>query len=117
MNYCTLNSFKLCNYLLYTLYKKKVYYKDKDKEKEVRTMTIQYIGKRACNRWGGKEHRIAEFIYEDKEEEKFMKIVEFLKELGYEIDTGVENWAAVEVNDRSEFEQLIRDYKKAKGAV
>ena len=68
-------------------------------------MTLNYVGKRAF------EKRLAEFSYEENEAERFMKIANALEEYGYKIDTGVEGWAAIEVDDRSEFEEVKKDFR------
>ena len=63
-------------------------------------MTLKYVGERAFDR------RLAEFTYDDHEEERFMKIADALQEAGYDIDTGVQNWAAIKVEDRDEFDEV-----------
>ena len=74
-------------------------------------MTIQYVGSRQFRM------RLAEFSYTDKEEARFMKIADHLRGLGYDVDTGVENWAAIRVSDRDEYEQVLEDYKEAKKLI
>ena len=71
-------------------------------------MRISYVGNRSF------KTRLAEFSYKDGEEEKFMEICRQLEELGYKVDTGVANWACIEVEDRQEYEQVARDYLKIK---
>lgn len=74
-------------------------------------MTLKYVGERAF------DHRLAEFNYEEHEEERFFKIAEELKEEGYNIDTGVEGWAAIRVEDRIEFEEVKRDFQRIRRAI
>ena len=74
-------------------------------------MTINYVGERA---W---KHRLAEFSYRENETERFMKIAESLRETGYDIDTGCEGWAAIRVDDRNEYNQVVEDYRKAKRLI
>ena len=74
-------------------------------------MTINYVGSRQFNK------RLAEFSYTDEEESRFMKIVAHLRDLGYNVDTGCENWAAIEVADRAEYEDVLTDYKEAKRLI
>ena len=54
-------------------------------------MTINYVG---CRAWRESPSRIS---YTEKEECRFLKIANYLRDLGYEIDTGVEGWAAIRV--------------------
>lgn len=74
-------------------------------------MTINYVGGRQSKK------RLAEFSYTDKEEARFYKIVDYLKGIGWEIDTGVVNWAAIEVFDKDEYEKVLADYKEAKRLI
>ena len=74
-------------------------------------MTLKYVGERAY------DHRLAEFTYEEHEEERFFKIAEELKEEGYNIDTGVEGWAAIRVEDRNEFEEVKRDFQRIRRSI
>lgn len=74
-------------------------------------MTINYVGSRQF------KNRLAEFSYEDNEFERFMKIAAYMKELGWNIDTGVYNWAAIAVADRGEYEDVLADYKEAKRLI
>lgn len=74
-------------------------------------MTINYVGNRQFNK------RLAEFNCTEKEYERFLKIMEHLQGLGYEVDTGVVYWAAIEVDDRYEYEQVLEDYKAAKKLI
>ena len=80
-------------------------------------MTINYRGTvdNAKHRLGGR--RFAEFSYEDHEEERFFKIADHLKQQGWNIDTGVYNWAAIEVSDREEYEAVLDDWKEAKKLI
>lgn len=82
-------------------------------------MTIKYIGTRSNNEIGGycEDKRFAEFSYKEEETEHFMKIVAYLENLGYSVDTGVEGWACVEVENADEYKTLAEDYKKAKKAT
>ena len=44
-----------------------------------------------------------------------MRVFDFLRNIkGWNIDTGVYGWAGCEVEDRDEYDELVRDYKKAK---
>lgn len=74
-------------------------------------MTIKYVGNRQF------KTRLAEFTYEDHEEARFEKIAEYMRSEGYDIDTGCANWAAIEVDDRNEYEQVVETYKKAKKMI
>lgn len=74
-------------------------------------MTIKYVGNRQF------KTRLAEFTYEDHEETRFEKIVEYMRNEGYDIDTGCANWAAIEVDNRDEYEQVVETYKKAKKII
>lgn len=80
-------------------------------------MTINYRGTvdNAKHRLNGR--RFAEFSYEDHEEERFFKIADYLKQQGWNIDTGVYNWAAIEVSDREEYEAVLDDWKEAKKLI
>ena len=82
-------------------------------------MTISYRGTVANEKVGGycKGKRFAEFSYEDHEEERFFKIADHLKKQGWDIDTGVYNWAAIEVSDREEYEAVLADWKEAKKLI
>ena len=74
-------------------------------------MTLNYVGSRAF------KTRLAEFGYEDKEEARFLKIIEKLEMQGWDIDASVENWAACEVENFEEFEMLKHDWQAARRAV
>lgn len=74
-------------------------------------MTLKYVGKRAF------KMRLGEFGYSEKEEGRAAKIFEYLKKQGWDIDTGVYEWAAVEVADRAEFDYLMADFKAAKRII
>lgn len=74
-------------------------------------MTLNYVGNRAF------KTRLAEFEYSEKEEKRFMKIAGFMKKEGWNIDTGVEGWAAIEVEDREQFNEVMADFKKAKKLI
>ena len=74
-------------------------------------MTLTYVGNRAS------KTRLAEFGYNDKEEQRFLEIAAKLKELGWCIDTSVENWAGCEVEDKNEFELLKSDWKRMRRAT
>lgn len=71
-------------------------------------MTLKYVGSRAFR------HRLAEFSYDDHEEDRFDKIVEALRAEGYEVDNGVENWAAIRVCDREEFDEVKELFQQLK---
>lgn len=80
-------------------------------------MTLKYYGTRDNNRIGTvglRNKRIAEFAYNDDETDRFFNIISSLESLGWNIDTGVANWACVEVADKEEFNNLMEDYKEAK---
>ena len=82
-------------------------------------MTIKYVGTRDNNRVGGycRNKRFAEFSYRDEEQERFFKIADCLEMQGYEIDTGVANWAIIEVADREEYNEVVERFKEAKRAI
>ena len=76
-------------------------------------MTISYIGARS--RYTSRGIRQADFSYTEKEETLAMRVFDFLRNIkGWDIDTGVYGWAGCEVEDRDEYDELVRDYKKAK---
>lgn len=74
-------------------------------------MTLNYIGSRA------NKERLAEFSYENKEENRFMRIAEALRREGYDIDVGVQNWAAIKVEDRAEFDKVKRDFQRLRRKI
>lgn len=74
-------------------------------------MTLKYVGERAFNR------RLAEFSYEENEEDRFMDIAEALEEEGYKIDTGVYGWAAIVVEDRDEFEEVKKAFQRLRRTI
>lgn len=74
-------------------------------------MTINYVGTRQF------DDRLAEFSYTDAEETRFLKIIEYMKKQGWDIDTGVENWAAIKVLDKNEYDCVLADWKKAKKLI
>ena len=82
-------------------------------------MTIKYVGTKANNEIGGgcANKRFAEFTYSDKEAARFEKIIENLEMNGYSVDCGIENWAAIEVADKSEYDQVAECYKAAKRVI
>lgn len=71
-------------------------------------MEIHYVGKRKFRQ------RLAEFSYEDKEEDRFFAIAKAMEERGWNIDVGVQNWAAIEVTDRGEYEEVKADWIELK---
>lgn len=76
-------------------------------------MTVNYIGER--NRYSNRGARMAEFSYAEKEEAFALRLFDFLRDIkGWNIDDGVIGWAGCEVEDRDEYNDLVRDYKKAK---
>ena len=74
-------------------------------------MEIHYVGKREFRQ------RLAEFSYEDEEEDRFFAIAKAMEEKGWKIDVGVQNWAAIEVMDRDEYEEVKADWMKIKRAI
>lgn len=82
-------------------------------------MTIKYVGTRDNNRVGGycRNKRFAEFSYRDEEQDRFFKIAEYLEMQGYSIDTGVFNWALIEVADREEYNEVAARFKEAKRVI
>lgn len=71
-------------------------------------MTLNYVGERAF------KMRMGEFTYREEEEERAFKIFEYLREQGWDIDTGVYEWAGVNVADKEEYNCLMADFKCAK---
>ena len=71
-------------------------------------MEIHYVGKRKFRQ------RLAEFSYEDKEEDRFFAITKAMEERGWNIDVGVQNWAAIEVMDHGEYEEVKADWIELK---
>lgn len=74
-------------------------------------MTLRYVGERAFDR------RLAEFNYTEKEEERFDRIAHQLEDEGYKVDSGVEFWAAIEVEDRKEFEEVKRAFQRLRREI
>lgn len=74
-------------------------------------MTLKYVGSKAF------DYPLAEFNYEEEESERFMRIAQALEDEGYKIDTGVQGWAAIRVEDRSEFEEIKRIWKNLKRKI
>lgn len=74
-------------------------------------MTLKYVGERAFN------CRLAEFSYEEHEDDRFMRIANALEEEGYKIDTGVEGWAAIKVENRNEFEEVKRIFQALRRTI
>ncbi len=74
-------------------------------------MTLKYVGKRAF------DERLAEFNYTEKETERFDRIAEELENEGYKVDSGVEGWAAIKVEDRDEFEEIKKDFQRLRRAI
>lgn len=74
-------------------------------------MEVHYVGKREFRR------RLAEFSYEDKEEDRFFAIAKEMEERGWDIDVGVQNWAAIEVMDRGEYEEVKADWMELKREI
>ena len=75
-------------------------------------MKLTYVGKKQF------KNRLAEFSYTDSEEKRFMKIVDYLQtECGYNVDAGVMNWAAIEVGDKAEFDEVMKNFKEAKKII
>lgn len=74
-------------------------------------MEIHYVGEREFRQ------RLAEFSYEDKEEDRFFAIAKAMEERGWNIDVGVQNWAAIDVIDRNEYEEVKADWMELKRAI
>lgn len=74
-------------------------------------MEVHYVGKREFRQ------RLAEFSYEDKEEDRFFAIAKAMEERGWNIDVGVQNWAAIEVVDRNEYEEVKSDWIELKKTI
>ena len=74
-------------------------------------MEIHYVGKREFRL------RLAEFSYEDIEEDRFFAITKAMEEIGWNIDVGVQNWAAIEVMDRDEYEEVKADWIELKRRI
>lgn len=82
-------------------------------------MILSYRGTRSNAEVGGycTGKRFAEFNYEDSDEERFFKIIDELKQIGWNVDTGVQNWACIEICDKDEFESLKEDWKQCKKRI
>lgn len=81
-------------------------------------MTLTYAGNRKlCNYRNQFKGRLGEIEYNEHEEQRLLKIADYLREQGWEVDTGVEGWAGIQVEDRSEFDLLMEDYKTAKKII
>lgn len=74
-------------------------------------MEIHYVGKKAFRQ------RLAEFTYEDKEEDRFFAIAKAMETRGWDIDVGVQNWAAIKVDDRNEYEEIKSDWIELKKTI
>lgn len=71
-------------------------------------MEIHYVGKKVFRQ------RLAEFTYEDKEEDRFFAIAKAMEARGWNIDVRVQNWAAIEIVDHNEFEEVKLDWIELK---
>lgn len=82
-------------------------------------MMIEYVGERS-RYYNGQRHAECygnEFItkeQQDEEQRKMDYIVKRLKEFGWTVDDGIAHWFYVPVEDRDEYNSLVKDYKKAK---
>lgn len=74
-------------------------------------MNLKYVGNRAFGM------RLAEFSCSENEEERLLRIADYLRGQGWKVDTGCELWAAIEVADRQEFDYVMDDYKDAKKII
>ena len=79
-------------------------------------MRIIYRGTRDTTQIDGycKGRRFAEFAYRDEEADRFFRIAEYLRDQGYNIDTGIWNWGSIEVSDREEYDDVVQCFKEAK---
>lgn len=72
-------------------------------------MTLNYVGNRQFR------NRLAEFGYTENEEDTALDILAILEnDFGYDVKAGVQGWAAIRVDDRDEFNEVMKDYKEAK---
>lgn len=79
-------------------------------------MNINYIGLRATANFKTPT-RLAEILYND-EDERDTKIAKYVIKLlrinGYKVDNGVSGWAAIPVDNRDNYDEILQDYKKFK---
>ena len=59
------------------------------------------------------KYRIAEINFEESESEKVKFMVAAMAERGYRIDI-IDTWAACEVEDKDEYRDFMKDWKKVK---
>lgn len=82
-------------------------------------MIINYTGSRQTkdlhNQLSG--IRLAEISYNENEFVLMNRMAQLLEVKGWEIDSSVEGWAAVEVADRDEYNKFMADYKEAKRCI
>lgn len=74
-------------------------------------MEIHYVGKKVFRQ------RLAELTYEDKEEDRFFAIAKAMETKGWNVDVGVQNWAAIKVADRNEYEEIKSDWIELKKTI
>lgn len=74
-------------------------------------MDIHYVGKREFRQ------RLAEFNYNDEEEDRFFRIADAMRKEGWNIDVGVQHWAAIEVFDREEYQEVKSDWLRLKRII
>lgn len=79
-------------------------------------MTAIYVGTRKTAKLK-KPCRMAEIAYSDNETTFAQRVFDLLEIKGWEVDAGVENWAAVQVEDRDEFNVFMKDFKEAKTCI
>lgn len=79
-------------------------------------MTLKYRGEEDNAKHNLKGKRFGEFGYnEDTESDEFFRRVNELEKMGWVVDSSVSGWALVEVENRREFDELMRDWKKTNG--
>ncbi len=79
-------------------------------------MTIKYVGLRATANFKYPV-RLAEISYNDesiKDSKIAERVIKVLRIRGYEIDDGIAGWAAIRVNDKEDFTELMEHYKEIK---
>lgn len=59
-------------------------------------------------------YRVAEISFNENERTKIDKVVDLLEKEGWIIDTVTDGYYLCEVEDRSEYDDFVLDWKKAK---
>ena len=79
-------------------------------------MTAKYVGTRDRN-WGEEKSRAVELGCAENEQTAFNRVCDLLRVKGWDIDNGVECWGLCRVEDKSEADEFIREWKAAKRCI